>query len=120
MERIPVAGPWITEREVAYVLDAVRTGWYGNANLFQNRFEAAFAAYTGRRYAMALPSATSGLHLALLTLDLRSGDEVVVPEITWIATSAPISYVGAVPVFADIDQRSWCLSAESFAQARAC
>jgi perosamine synthetase len=54
--------------------------------------------------------------LALLSLGVGTGDEVIVPDITWIATSAPITYVGATPVFADIDELSWCLSAESFAQ----
>ena len=111
MERIPVAGPWITQHEVDYVLDAVRHDWYGNAGSYIRRFEAAFAAYTGRRYAIALPSCTAALHLALLALDLQPGDEVIVPEATWIASSAPITYVGATPVFADVDPTTWCLSA---------
>src|SRR6266516_1111391 len=114
MDRIPVAGPWITQKEIDYVTDAVTNAWYSNANLYHERFEAAFAAYTSRKYAMALPSCTSGLHLALAGLAVKPGDEVIVPDATWIATSAPISYVGATPVFADIDPKSWCLSAESF------
>ena len=114
MERIPVAGPWISEREEHYVLDAVRNAWYGNAATYLRRFEAAFAAYVGRRYAIALPSCTSAIHLALLAMDLRPHDEVIAPEATWIATSAPISYVGATPVFADIDPVTWCLSAKAF------
>lgn len=114
MERIPVAGPWITDKEVAYVSDAVRTAWYGEANRYQLRFELAFKTYVSRRYAMALPSATSAIHLALAGLGIGPGDEVIVPEATWIATSAPISYVGATPVFADIDPQSWCLSPASF------
>jgi len=116
MERIPVAGPWITQKEIDYVTDAVTNAWYGNANMYHDRFEKAFAAYVGRKYAISLPSCTSGLHLGLLSLGVGTGDEVIVPDITWIATSAPISYVGATPVFADIDQKSWCLSAESFAE----
>ena len=114
MDRIPVAGPSITQKEIEYVTDAVTNAWYGNANMYHGRFEAAFAAYVGRKYAMALPSCTAALHLALAGLDLKPGDEVVVPETTWIATSAPISYVGAQPVFADIDPHSWCLDAASF------
>jgi perosamine synthetase len=62
-----------------------------------------------------LPSCTSAIHLALAALSVGPGDEVIVPDITWIATAAPVTYVGATPVFADIDPRSWCLSAESFA-----
>lgn len=116
MERIPVAGPWITQKEIDYVTDAVTNAWYSNANIYHDRFEKAFATYVGRKYAISLPSCTSGLHLALLSLGVGFGDEVIVPDITWIATSAPITYVGATPVFADIDELSWCLSAESFAE----
>lgn len=115
MELIPVAGPWITQKEIDYVTEAVTNAWYGNANLYHQRFEKAFAAYVGRKYAISLPSCTSGLHLALLSLGIGTGDEVIVPDITWIATSAPINYVGATPIFGDIDEKSWCLSAESFA-----
>ena len=116
MERIPVAGPWITQKEIDYVTDAVTNAWYSNANIYHDRFEKAFATYVGRKYAISLPSCTSALHLALLSLGVGVGDEVIVPDITWIATSAPITYVGATPVFADIDELSWCLSAESFAE----
>lgn len=116
MERIPVAGPSITQREIDYVTDAVASCWYGDANKYHDRFERAFATYIGTRFAVALPSCTSAIHLALAALGIGPGDEVVVPELTWIASAAPISYVGATPVFADIDEATWCLSPESFAQ----
>lgn len=116
MERIFVSGPWITQKEIDYVTDAVTNAWYGNANAFNKRFEEAFAAYLGMRFSVALPSCTAAIHLALLALDIQEGDEVIVPELTWIASSAPISYVGATPVFADVDAKTWCLSAESFEQ----
>lgn len=115
MQRIPVAGPWITEHEVEYVRDAAANAWYANANLWQTRFEKRFADYVGRRHAVALPSGTSAIHLALLALGIGVGDEVVVPDATWIASAAPISYVGAIPVFADVEPDTWCLSADSFA-----
>ena len=115
---IPVAGPWITEKEVRYTADAAANGWYANHSVYPNRFEKKFADYIGAAYATSLPSCTSALHLALAALGIGPGDEVIVPDATWIATSAPISYVGAVPVFADIDDQSWCpmpppLSAQS-------
>lgn len=116
MERIPVSGPWITRREIDYVTDAVTNAWYGDANVYHARFEAAFAEYVGRRFAVALPSCTSAIHLALLALGVGPGDEVVVPETTWIATAAPIRYVGATPVFADVEPDTWCLSADSLAE----
>jgi len=113
MERIPVSGPWITQKEIDYVTDAVSHAWYSNANIYHERFEKAFADYLGVRFAVALPSCTSAIHLSLLAIDIGPGDEVIVPEITWIATAAPITYVGATPVFADIDPHSWCLSPAS-------
>ncbi len=116
MERIPIAGPWITEKEIDYVADAVSNAWYSNANIYNDRFERAFADYLGVNQAISLPSCTSAIHLSLLALGVGSGDEVIVPDVTWIASAAPITYVGATPVFADIDRKTWCLSAESFEQ----
>ncbi len=115
--RIPVAGPWITEKEVSYVADAAANDWYDNAGRYVAKFEAAFAAYIGVRHAVSLPSCTSGIHLALAALGVGPGDEVIVPECTWIATAAPIGYCGGTPVFVDIDPRSWCIDAESFRRA---
>ncbi|HEV7279271.1 MAG TPA: DegT/DnrJ/EryC1/StrS family aminotransferase [Pirellulaceae bacterium] len=113
MRRIPVAGPSITSREIEYVADAAARCWYDNAGEYNQRFEKAFAEYVGVRFAMSLPSCTSALHLSLAAADVGPGDEVIVPDVTWIASSAPISYVGATPVFADIDATTWCLSLET-------
>jgi perosamine synthetase len=113
MTRIPVAGPSITQREIDYVTDAATRAWYSEAGVYNERFERAFAEHLGVRFAVSLPSCTSGLHLALLALGVGPGDEVIVPDITWIATSAPISYVGATPVFADVDPHTWCLTPAS-------
>lgn len=117
MTRIPIAGPSITEREIAYVTEAVKTAWYGEANIFHERFERAFAAHCGRKHAVSLPSCTSALHLALAALGVGPGDEVIVPDATWIASVAPVQYVGATPVFVDIDAQTWCVSPEAFAAA---
>ncbi|MDX1486248.1 MAG: DegT/DnrJ/EryC1/StrS family aminotransferase [Alphaproteobacteria bacterium] len=114
MKRIPVAGPSIGDLEIKYVTEAAETDWYEGAGSFNRRFEDAFCEYLGVRYAISLPSCTSGLHLALAALDIGPGDEVIVPDITWIASAAPITYVGAETVFADIDEGTWCLSPASF------
>ena len=116
MEHIPISGPSITRKEIDYVTDAVANAWYANANIYNERFEKAFAEYLGVKFAISLPSCTSAIHLSLLSFGVGHGDEVIVPDLTWIATSAPISYVGATPVFADVDEKTWCLSAESFEQ----
>ena len=116
MEHIPISGPWITQKEIDYVTDAVTNAWYANANIYNERFEKTFAEYLGIKFAISLPSCTSAIHLSLLSLGVGAGDEVIVPDLTWIASSAPISYVGATPVFADVDEKTWCLSAKSFEQ----
>jgi perosamine synthetase len=112
---VPVAGPWITELEVEYVSNAVRSAWYEGARDVLVEFEEKFAAYLGRRFALSLPSCTSGLHLSLAALDIGPGDEVIVPESTWIATAAPIVYLGGSVVFADVDPVTWCIDAERLA-----
>jgi perosamine synthetase len=113
---IPISGPWITQKEIDYVTDAVKNAWYANANVYNERFEKAFADYLDVRFAISLPSCTSAIHLSLSALNVGPGDEVIVPDITWIASSAPISYVRATPAFADVDNKTWCMSAESFEQ----
>jgi perosamine synthetase len=112
-EWIPIAGPWVTDKEVRYTADAAANAWYVNANVYPARFEKAFADYLGVAHAVSLPSCTSALHLALAALDVGPGDEVIVPDATWIASSAPVKYVGGRPVFADIDALSWCLDASA-------
>lgn len=114
--RIPVAGPWVTDLEARYVAAAARDDWYANAGQSVGLFEREFAAYHGVRHAAATPHGTSALHLAYLALGLGPGDEVIVPEATWVATVAPLSYVGATPILADIDPESWCISARSIEQ----
>jgi perosamine synthetase len=114
---IPIAGPWITEKEIAAVTEAAKTSWYGGAGRSVKAFEQSMGALTGRKFALALPHCTSGLHLILRAANIGPGDEVIVPDITWIATSAPVEYVGATPVFCDVDPRTWCLTASSIQNA---
>ena len=72
------------------------------------KFEKAFAEYHNRKYALMTPNCTQAIHLILLSLGVNEGDEVIVPECTWTATAAPITYCGAIPVFCDIDEKNWC------------
>ena len=112
---ILTAGPSISAREASYTLDAVRNGWNGGWNGYIQRFETAFAEYVGAEHAIATSSCTGALHIALAALGIGPGDEVIVPDITWVATANAVSYVGATPVFCDVEQGSWCMSPESFA-----
>lgn len=116
MQQIAIAGPSITAREISYVTDAVANAWYGCHGQYEQRFERAFAEYVGVRHAVALPSCTAAIHLSLAALGVGPGNEVIVPDITWIASSAPVSYVGAQPVFADIDPETWCLCPQFLAR----
>jgi perosamine synthetase len=112
-EPIPVAGPWITDREVAYAAEAARTAWYADHAVFNTRFEALFAATVGVKHAVAVPHCTAAIHLALAAMGIGPGDEVIVPDVTWIASVAPVSYVGASPVFADMLTDTWCLDPDA-------
>lgn len=109
---IPVAGPSITDKEVAYVADATQNAWFSDHYRFNAKFESMFAEYIGVSYASSVPHCTSALHLALAANNIGFGDEVIAPDVTWIASVAPITYVGAVPVLVDIDPITWCIDLE--------
>lgn len=111
---IPSAGPFITDREVQLVTEAVKYGWYEDRNMHIDQFIEEFSSYVGMKYCLPTCNCTSAIHLALLGLNIGPGDEVIVPDITWVASACPIHYVGATPVFADIDRKNWCLNPESF------
>lgn len=118
MSDIVMAGPWITELEENTVLDAVRRGWYGKqAYYYVELFETEFAQYHNRAHALMTPNCTTALHLLLAGLGIGEGDEVIVPECTWVGSSACVTYNRATTVFADIDPISWCVTAESIARA---
>lgn len=118
MPNIQMAGPWITEHEENIVLDAVRNGWYGKkAYYYVETFEAEFARYHDRKYALMTPNCTTALHLLLAGLGIADGDEVIAPECTWIGSVACITYQRARTVFADIDREHWCLTPSSIERA---
>jgi len=113
MKPIYMAGPSITEHEIAVVEDAMRNGWYEKPYYYVETFQKEFAEYHGRKYALMTPNCTTAIHLLLTALGVGEGDEVIVPECTWIATAAPINYLRATPVFCDIEPVNWCLDPES-------
>lgn len=108
MEAIKLATPNWGWSELAQIEAAVfeMDGPYA----YVERFEQEFAAWLDRKFALMTPNCTSAIHLALATLGISEGDEVIAPECTWIASVAPICYQRAIPVFVDIDPISWCIS----------
>lgn len=104
-----MAAPDLTGREEEYVVSAIRSTWISSTGPFIGRFENEFAALCGTRTAIAVSNGTVALHLALLALNVRRGDEVIVPSLTYIATANAVRYLGAEPVFVDVDPETWCL-----------
>lgn len=118
MNEIYMAGPWMTELEERTVLDAVRHGWYGKqAYYYVEKFESEFARYHDRKHALMTPNCTTALHLLLAGLGIGEGDEVIVPDCTWVGSTACITYQRATTVFADIDPTHWCLTPETIERA---
>jgi len=109
---IKVATPQVGEEEVAAVREVLLSGSYVSGAKVEE-FEERFAEYIGVDYAVAVNSGTAALHIALEVLGVGKGDEVIVPPITFFATVSSALYLGAVPVFADIDLDDLCLSPES-------
>jgi len=107
--RIYYTKPSITEREIAYVTDAVTHGWGERCYEYIGRFEKALAAHLGVAHVIATSSCTGALHMGLAALGIGAGDEVILADINWIASAAPITYLGAKPVLVDILPDTWCL-----------
>lgn len=107
--RVYYTKPSITEQEVAYATDAARNGWGERCYEYIAKFESLFREYTGAEYAIATSSCTGALHMGLAAIDLGPGDEVILADTNWIASAAPITYMGGKPVFVDILSDTWCL-----------
>jgi len=99
---IPVARPFFGQEEEQVVLEALRSGWVSQGPKV-GEFEKRFAEYVGAKYAVAVSSCTTALHLAMIVSEIKKNDEVLCPSYSFIATANSIRYVGARPVFVDID-----------------
>jgi dTDP-4-amino-4,6-dideoxygalactose transaminase len=99
---IPVMRPWLGDEESEAVAETVASGWIAQGPRVRE-FEEAFAAAIGAPHAVAVSSCTAALHLALIAAGIGPGDEVIVPSLSFIATANAVRYVGAQPVFADVD-----------------
>lgn len=110
--RVCYTKPSITDVEVAYVMDAARHGWGERCYEYIDRFERMFCAHLGVKHAIATSSCTGALHMGLAALGVGPGDEVILADINWIASAAPITYLGATPVLVDILPETWCIDPE--------
>ena len=110
---ILTAGPSVTEREINYTTDAVKHGWNENWGDYIKKFEGEFAQLIGTNYAMSTSSCTGAMHLSLLATGVTAGDEVIVPDLTWVATASAVTYTGATPIFVDVDEGTWTIDPAS-------
>jgi perosamine synthetase len=115
--RIHYTRPSITEREVEYATDAARNGWGDRCYEYIHRFEELFKQHLDVKYAIATSSCTGALHMGLAALGVGLGDEVILADTNWIASAAPITYLGAKPVFVDILPDTWCLDPQCVREA---
>ena len=117
IEFIPISQPSIGDNEIQYVTDAIKSGWVSSLGKYIDLFEEKFAKYCGTKYAIATSNGTTALHLTLASLGIKSGDEVIIPNFTFIATANAVKYTGAKVVTVDINQDSLCISTKAIISA---
>ncbi len=106
---IPISQPSITDLEIKYVTDAVSSTWVSSLGKYIDRFEETFAAFCRTKYAISVSSGTAAIHLSLKALGVGQADEVIVPDLSFIATANSVLNAGGTPVFADVDAFNLCL-----------
>ena len=109
---IPLSEPAIIGNEWEYIKECLDTGWVSSVGNYVNRFEEMVAGYVGCKYGIAVVNGTVALHLSLVACEVRSGDEVIVPSLTFVATANVVKYCGAEPVFIDCCHDTLCLDVE--------
>lgn len=114
---ILTAGPSIGPKEIDYVLDAVKNGWNFHFNDYVEKFEQTFAKYLGVKHAITTSSGTGALHLSLLAMGIGEENEVILPEISAVASANVVTYVRAKPIFVDVEKDTWCIDPKSFRKA---
>ncbi len=104
---IRVNEPAFEGKEGVYLSKCIKTGWISSEGPFVKEFEEKFSRFCGVRYGVACSNGTNALHLGLLSLDIKKGDEVIIPTFTMIATAYALIYIGAKPVLVDAEPRTW-------------
>jgi perosamine synthetase len=106
---IAVNEPLLGDRELEYISDCIRSGWISSAGHYIGEFEDQWAAYCGMKYGIAVSNGTTALQVAMGCLDIRPGDEVIMPTFTIISCALAIVESGGVPVLVDSEPRTWCM-----------
>lgn len=114
---IPISRPSIGSREIAYVTDAVTSGWVSSLGGYITKFEQNFAEFCGVKHAVATSNGTVALHLALVALGVGAGDEILVPDLTFVATANAVVHAGATPVLVDVDPVNFCIDPDAVVKA---
>lgn len=107
--KFPVTEPHLDNSDREHLLDAFDSGWISSQGPYLDAFERGFARFTNSGHALAVCNGTMALHLALMALDLKPGDEVIVPTFTYIASANAVRYCGATPVLVDCLADTWNL-----------
>jgi len=104
---VPVAVPDLSGNEEKYVLECTKTGWISSKGRFVDEFEEKFSSHLNVKHAAAVSSGTAALHLALATLDIKQGDEVILPTFTMISCANVVKYTNGKPVLIDSEPYTW-------------
>ncbi len=113
---IPVNEPLLDGNELEYVTDCIKSGWISSVGDYITKFEQSFAEYCGRSYGVAVSNGTTALQIACRCLDLKPGDEVIIPTFTIISCAQAIVYEGATPVLVDADPETWTINIDQVAE----
>lgn len=111
-DHIPVLEPELSGNEAKYLNQCIETNWISSQGKFVTKFEESISRYTNSNYVLAVSNGTVALHLALVSLGIGAGDEVIVPNITFGATLNAVILSGASPVIVDVDSKNWSISIE--------
>ena len=117
MKKILYSKPSINKLEKKFVNDAIKNGWGEKCYDYIYKFQDSYKKYLNVKYAIATSSCTGSIHVALKAIGVKSGDEVIVPDATWVASVAPVTYLGAKPVFVDVIESSWCINPKEIEKA---
>ncbi len=110
MKKVLISKPNIDHKDLTIVNKAIIDGWGGNYLFYNNKFEKDFSAYIGGKYCIATSSCTGATHIALKSLNIKKNDEIILPNITWFSCASVINYLGAKPIFVDVDPDTFCIN----------